>query len=79
MSFFKKLKERMFRSSDKIGEGLEALVAEGAESPAHCTRLRELGCQVVQGYAIAHPMPGGEVADWARSYRRSVASTLVLP
>jgi fused signal recognition particle receptor len=33
MSFFKKLKERMFRSSDKIGEGLEALVAEGAEGP----------------------------------------------
>ena len=31
MSFFKKLKERMFRSSDKIGEGLEALVSEGAE------------------------------------------------
>ena len=33
MSFFKKLKERMFRSSDKIGEGLDALVAEGAEGP----------------------------------------------
>ena len=33
MSFFKKLKERMFRSSDKIGEGLEALVAEGDEGP----------------------------------------------
>lgn len=33
MSFFKKLKERMFRSSDKIGEGLEALVSEGAEGP----------------------------------------------
>jgi fused signal recognition particle receptor len=30
MSFFKKLKDRMFRSSDKISEGLEALVAEGA-------------------------------------------------
>ncbi|WP_309664773.1 signal recognition particle receptor subunit alpha, partial [Tabrizicola sp.] len=28
MSFFKKLKDRMFRSSDKIGEGLEALVAQ---------------------------------------------------
>ena len=26
MSFFKKLKERMFRSSDKLGEGLDALV-----------------------------------------------------
>ena len=30
MSFFKKLKERMFRSSDKIGEGLEALVGDEA-------------------------------------------------
>lgn len=28
MSLFKKLRDRMFRSSDKIGEGLEALVAE---------------------------------------------------
>jgi fused signal recognition particle receptor len=33
MSFFGKLKERMFRSSDKIGEGLEALVAKGADTP----------------------------------------------
>ena len=30
MSFFKKLKDRMFRSSDKIGEGLDALVSETA-------------------------------------------------
>lgn len=28
MSFFKKLRDRMFRSSDKIGEGLEALVQD---------------------------------------------------
>ena len=28
MSFFKKLRDRMFRSSDKIGEGLEALVGD---------------------------------------------------
>ena len=34
MSFFKKLKDRMFRSSDKIGEGLEALVAEPEASIA---------------------------------------------
>ncbi|MES2914757.1 MAG: signal recognition particle-docking protein FtsY [Pseudomonadota bacterium] len=33
MSFFKKLKERMFRSSAKIGTGLEALVADGTEGP----------------------------------------------
>ncbi|WP_395542774.1 signal recognition particle-docking protein FtsY [Neotabrizicola sp. sgz301269] len=29
MSLFKKLKDRLFRSSDKIGDGLDALVAEG--------------------------------------------------
>ena len=34
MSFFKKLKDRMFRSSDKIGEGLDALVSETAPETA---------------------------------------------
>jgi fused signal recognition particle receptor len=34
MSFLKKLREKMFRSSDKIGEGLEALVSE-APATAH--------------------------------------------
>ncbi len=38
MSFFKKLKERMFRSSDKLGEGLEALVNE----PAALQALKEV-------------------------------------
>jgi fused signal recognition particle receptor len=31
MSFFKKLRDRMFRSSDKLAEGLDALVAETPE------------------------------------------------
>ena len=31
MSFFKKLRDKMFRSSDKIGEGLEALVADAPD------------------------------------------------
>jgi fused signal recognition particle receptor len=34
MSFFKKLKDRMFRSSSKIGEGLDDLIAEGAAEDA---------------------------------------------
>lgn len=34
MSFFKKLRDKMFRSSDKIGEGLEALVGDGAAAEA---------------------------------------------
>jgi fused signal recognition particle receptor len=34
MSFFKKLKDRLFRSSDKIGDGLEALVGDGEAADA---------------------------------------------
>ena len=34
MSFFKKLRDKMFRSSDRIGEGLDALVADGAAADA---------------------------------------------
>ncbi|MFV0491427.1 MAG: signal recognition particle-docking protein FtsY [Pseudorhodobacter sp.] len=32
MSFFKKLKDRMFRSSNKLGEGLDALIPEEEET-----------------------------------------------
>ncbi|MEY4983495.1 MAG: signal recognition particle-docking protein FtsY, partial [Pseudomonadota bacterium] len=34
MSFFKKLRDRMFRSSDKIAEGLDALVGDDAAPAA---------------------------------------------
>ena len=34
MSFFKKLRDKMFRSSDKIGEGLDALVTDAADAPS---------------------------------------------
>lgn len=34
MSFFKKLKDRMFRSSDKLGEGLESLISAPDQTPA---------------------------------------------
>ena len=36
--------------------GKEA-VAEGVERPEHNLLLLRLGCSVVQGYAIARPMP----------------------
>ena len=34
MAFFKKLKDRMFKSSSKIDEGLEAIVSDGGEAEA---------------------------------------------
>ncbi|WP_392338633.1 signal recognition particle-docking protein FtsY [Loktanella salsilacus] len=33
MAFFKKLKDRMFRSSDKLDEGLDAIVSAGGTAP----------------------------------------------
>ena len=33
MSFFKKLKDRMFKSASKIDEGLDAIIEEGAATP----------------------------------------------
>jgi EAL domain-containing protein (putative c-di-GMP-specific phosphodiesterase class I) len=41
--------------------GLKA-VAEGVESTAQLTRLRELGCDIGQGYHFARPIPADSVA-----------------
>ena len=37
------------------------VVAEGVETTAQLDRLREIGCDVVQGYLLARPMPPAEV------------------
>jgi diguanylate cyclase (GGDEF)-like protein len=39
-------------------------VAERVESAAGCQRLIELGCDCVQGHAVAMPMPAARVASW---------------
>ncbi len=47
------------------GLGCEA-VAEGIESEAQATVLRVIGCDVLQGYAVAQPMAEDAFLDWAR-------------
>ena len=42
------------------------VVAEGAETDDIVDQLAELGCDVVQGFAIARPMPANDFADWIR-------------
>ncbi|WP_448663747.1 putative bifunctional diguanylate cyclase/phosphodiesterase [Sphingomonas sp. CJ20] len=46
------------------GLGCEA-VAEGIESEAQAAVLRVIGCDVLQGYAVATPMPEQAFLDWA--------------
>lgn len=39
-------------------------VAEGVETPEQLASLCAFGCDVVQGYVYARPMPGTELAQW---------------
>lgn len=45
------------------------VVAEGVETPAHASALRDLGCDTLQGYAIAKPMPLPELINWLKTWR----------
>lgn len=52
----------------EIGKSLNIrVIAEGVETPEHIRVLRDLGCDVLQGYALARPMPGPAIADFIRS------------
>jgi len=40
------------------------VVAEGVENEAQLSFLHELGCDEVQGYQIARPMPEAQLSEW---------------
>jgi EAL domain-containing protein (putative c-di-GMP-specific phosphodiesterase class I) len=53
------------RSAIEMGHSLGLkVVAEGIETEAAAERLRRMGCDVVQGYFYARPMPCGDLEKW---------------
>jgi len=44
-------------------------IAEGVETLAHGEILLQFGCQLAQGYAIAHPMPAQDMPVWLATWR----------
>ena len=46
-----------------------SVVAEGVETAAQRTILGNLGCDELQGYFFARPMPAGQLLDWAHGNR----------
>lgn len=49
-----------------------SVVAEGVETAAECQILRDIGCDLAQGYHFARPMTGDQVCallrDWAQGW-----------
>jgi EAL domain-containing protein (putative c-di-GMP-specific phosphodiesterase class I)/ActR/RegA family two-component response regulator len=45
-------------------------VAEGVETRAEWDLLRDLGCDIAQGYWIARPMPANALLGWHREWER---------
>ena len=40
------------------------VIAEGVETDDHGSLLIQLGCDLAQGYGIAHPMPPEQIPAW---------------
>jgi diguanylate cyclase (GGDEF)-like protein/PAS domain S-box-containing protein len=53
------------RSIITLGHDLALeVVAEGVETEAACDQLALLGCDVIQGYWLSHPLPPAELSRW---------------
>ena len=50
------------------------VVAEGVEDLDDWQYLRGIGCDLAQGYYIAKPMPGADVAAWMQDWAARVRS-----
>ncbi len=65
----------------EIGRSLNIeVVAEGVETPAHVSIMRDLGCDILQGYALARPMPASAVPGFVEAQEwRDHAGTAPAP
>ncbi|MCR9137366.1 MAG: EAL domain-containing protein [Alphaproteobacteria bacterium] len=53
---------KLAKSVIEIGKSLNIeVVAEGVETMRHAELLKKLGCDILQGYAFAQPMPAAEL------------------
>ncbi len=56
-------------------QGIE-IVAEGVETMEHAAILRDLGCHVLQGYALARPMPASAMLSFLRDWHERKTALL---
>jgi diguanylate cyclase (GGDEF)-like protein len=66
---------RLVQSIVDIGRSLDIeIVAEGVETMEHAQMLREIGCDILQGYAFAKPMPAEELERFIAAPVKRLAS-----
>jgi EAL domain-containing protein (putative c-di-GMP-specific phosphodiesterase class I) len=52
-----------------LGKAMQlVVVAEGVETDQQYAIVRRLGCDLVQGYFIAKPMPADQLLIWINGY-----------
>ena len=67
--------ERIARVILSLGEQLQMqVIAEGVETETERRRLQELGCQFMQGYLFAKPMPEQELTAWLQQQAAAKSS-----
>lgn len=49
------------------------VIAEGVETMNHAKTLVAMGCQLAQGYGIAHPMPAADMPAWVKLWQTNGA------
>jgi EAL domain-containing protein (putative c-di-GMP-specific phosphodiesterase class I) len=50
------------------------VIAEGVETKEHDAMLKELGCDLGQGYGIVKPMEAGELLMWNATRKAEMAA-----
>ncbi|MDA0961413.1 MAG: EAL domain-containing protein, partial [Proteobacteria bacterium] len=66
--------QRLVSALLTMAERLElGTIAEGVETVGEHALLAQLGCQHVQGYGIARPMPADQTLSWLRAHDRNLA------
>jgi EAL domain-containing protein (putative c-di-GMP-specific phosphodiesterase class I)/FixJ family two-component response regulator len=64
-------RHKVLKSALDLGQSLGvATVAEGVETEEDWKLLRDLGCDMAQGYLLAKPMPAEALVGWMRQDRR---------
>ncbi len=53
------------------------IIAEGVETEEQMTALRELGCDIIQGYYFSRPVPAGEFVPFLEERRLLTAEDLI--